>query len=116
MIIKNSLYVYKGYVESVYDGDTARITLDLGCNIRLYNEPIRIFGIDAPEMRGEFKEAGKLSRDFLREQILHKEVFVRTVKDKKGKYGRLLGHIYTIDGNAVDAMMVGADHAVFKKY
>ena len=53
-----------------------------------------MFGIDAPEMRGSEREAGIVSRDWLRERILGKEIIIKTQKDKQGKYGRWLGEIY----------------------
>jgi len=45
-------------------------------------------------MKGEERVAGKASRDYLREQILGKEVFIHTFKDRRGKYGRYLAEIW----------------------
>lgn len=88
------LYHYRAYVNSVYDGDTITVEIDLGFNIVARNEKIRLFGINAPEMRGSEKEEGKKSRDYLRSLILGKEIILETKKDKKGKYGRYLGTIW----------------------
>lgn len=87
-------YVYKAFVTDVYDGDTITVNIDLGFEIWLKDQKIRLANIDAPEVRGENKLQGIKSRDRLRELILNKEVVVETIKDKKGKYGRWLGNIY----------------------
>ena len=55
---------------------------------------IRLYGINTPELRGEDRDIGIYVRDELRKKILHKHVFLKTIKDKTGKYGRFLGKIY----------------------
>ncbi len=117
--MREKLYFYKARVVSVYDGDTCRMDIDLGMNIWIRNEPIRLYRINAPELRGDERPQGLASRDYLRELILDREVFLQTVKDKKGKYGRYLGEIWLqIDGQYqnVNDMMVAAGHAVYKDY
>ena len=52
-----------------------------------------------PEVRGESREEGLISRDRLREKILGKEIYLKTIKDKKGKYGRYLGIVYLGEEN-----------------
>jgi micrococcal nuclease len=88
-------YCYIAEVNSVYDGDTVTCDIDLGFGIVLHKQKIRLFGINAPEMRGSDKPEGTKSRDFLREMILNKKVKLYTIKDAKGKYGRWLGVLYT---------------------
>ncbi len=117
--MREKLYFYKAKVVSVYDGDTCRMDIDLGMNLWLRNEPIRLYRINAPEIRGEARPQGLAARDYLRELILDRDVFLQTVKDKKGKYGRYLGEIWLqIDGQYrnVNDMMVAAGHAVYKDY
>ena len=67
----------------------------------MHNESLRLFGINAPEMRGDEKAAGTVSRDRLREWIDKKEVVIRTIADKKGKYGRYLAEIWAQDAAGV---------------
>ena len=86
-------YCYRAYITSVYDGDTVTCNIDLGFGIIINKQKIRIFGIDAPEMRGEDRDDGIIIRDKLRELILDKWIQLYTIKDKKGKYGRWLGII-----------------------
>ena len=44
--------------------------------------------------RGPEKAEGMISRNWLRERILNKDIILQTIKDKTGKYGRLLGIIW----------------------
>ena len=90
-------YLYKGYVDSIYDGDSCAIILDLGFGITK-KVKIRLAHINTPELRGEERPEGIIARDYLRGLILHKDVIVETIKDRKGKYGRWLGEIFIDDG------------------
>jgi len=108
------MYTYKAKIIKVYDGDTVTAQIDLGFNMT-FTEPLRILRIDAPEVRGEEKEAGKFSRDRLRELVLGKEVTIKTRKDKKGKYGRYLAEVY-IEGVNVSDWLVENNLAIYKEY
>lgn len=87
-------YVYDAFVTSVYDGDTITANIDLGFGVELKKQKIRLIGIDTPEVRGEEREQGLVSRDRLRHLILDKHIILQTTRDKKGKYGRWLGAIW----------------------
>jgi micrococcal nuclease len=93
----NNLYNYKAIVVSVYDGDSITLDIDLGFNIWMRNQKVRLYGIDTPEIRGEERNEGLIARDRLRELILNKEVILTSYKDKSGKYGRWLGTIFLKD-------------------
>jgi micrococcal nuclease len=113
------LYEYLAEVIDVYDGDTIRANIDLGFKVWVFDERIRLTGIDAPEMRGETLEAARRSRDFLREQILNKTVMLRTTQDKQEKYGRYLAEVFTWDEametwESVNQMLV--DHGFAELY
>lgn len=92
-------YVYKATVDSIYDGDTMTCTIDCGFGVHLAKQKVRLFGINTPEVRGSEKEEGKKSRDAVREKVLGKDILLKTIKDKKGKYGRYLGIIYIQEGD-----------------
>ncbi len=99
---------------AIYDGDTLRITADLGFGIWADLGPCRMLGINAPEVRGATREAGLVSRDWLRTKMAGAETFtIRTFQDKRGKYGRWLV-VITLDGEteSVNQQMVNAGHAV----
>lgn len=105
--MKKDKYIYDAYVTAVYDGDTITVDIDLGLDIFLKNQKIRLFGIDAPEVRGKDKDAGIYVRDWLRLFILDKHIVINTIKDSKGKYGRYLGTIFTDDSkNSINDEMI----------
>jgi len=92
------LYHYKASVLEIYDADTIRVEIDLGFGLKWRGSDgrgvqIRLFGLDAPEMKGPEREKGIISRDYLRNLILGKEVTLKTVKDSSEKWGRYLGVI-----------------------
>lgn len=93
------MYEYKVLeVLSIYDGDTMKVVLDLGFGISS-RQTLRLYGIDTPEMRGEEREQGIVSRDWLRQKIgeaqeNNVDIIIKSTKDKKGKYGRLLASVF----------------------
>jgi len=93
------MYTYRvKEIVKIYDGDTIQVILDLGFGIYKH-ETIRLLGIDTPELRGDEYESGIISRDYLRERLylayeMNKEIFIKTTKDKQGKYGRYLGVVF----------------------
>jgi micrococcal nuclease len=113
------LYHYTAQVQSVYDGDTCRVDIDLGLGIWIRNEKLRLVRINAPEVTGNEKAAGLASRDFLRDLIDGQEIIIETVKDKRGKYGRYLAEIWIEqDGGWINVndLLVIAGHAVYQEY
>lgn len=108
------MYEYKAdmsnfKVTDAYDGDTVKLVLDLGFSVKM-KMTLRLAGIDTPELRGDEREAGLVSRNWLREQLLIArdediDVIVKTSKDKTGKYGRMLATIY-IDGLNINETLV----------
>jgi len=115
-----SLYHYKAFVASVYDGDTITVDIDLGLHVTMKKEKIRLARINAPELRGKEREEGIKSRDFLRERVLKKEIYLETIKDRKGKYGRYLGEIWLRGENGkyfnVNDELVEKGFAEYKEY
>lgn len=86
------LYYYRAKVVSVYDADTVRLSIDLGFEVALGSIPVRLLGIDAPELG---TVGGKLARDYLRLLLpVGREVIINTDKDKTEKYGRYLAVLY----------------------
>ena len=102
-------------VTKIVDGDTIDVTLDMGFDI-LYQQRVRLFGIDTPESRTrdlEEKKYGLLSKYFLKAELsLGKKITVKTYKgDETGKFGRILGDIW-IDGKSVNQKMCDKGYAV----
>lgn len=106
-------FIYNAIVSSIYDGDTLRVDIDCGFNVWLHNEPLRLYGLDAPELRQPEREEGLAARNWLREQIpVGTEILIETLKDKKEKYGRYLAIIYKKDGTNINELMVNLGYAV----
>ena len=108
------MYEYKAIIRRVVDGDTVDITLDLGFDI-LYNNRIRLHGIDTPESRTrdlEEKKLGLAAKDRVKELCpVGSTVTVKTTKDGRGKFGRILGEIFVGDVS-VNKLLVEEGHAV----
>ncbi len=117
--VADALYVYRSTVTSVYDGDTCTVTLDAGWSWMWTGQKIRLWGINAPEVRGPERPKGLKSRDYLRGLILGKDVLIRSYLDRKGRYGRALGCVFVpIDGEwvNVNALMVRRRYAKRNTY
>lgn len=86
------MYEYAAEIIKVIDGDTVDVDIDLGLDVHR-RERIRIMGVDAPEINAAGPE-GEAARDWLRKYLLPGDiVIIRTVKDRKEKYGRYLASI-----------------------
>ncbi|MEK9748212.1 MAG: thermonuclease family protein [Pseudomonadales bacterium] len=97
------MYRYKAIITRVVDGDTVDVDLDLGFDIWLRNQRIRLYGIDTPESRTrdlEEKKFGMLSKKFVEKYCpIGSEIIVQTHKDDaRGKFGRILGELIVEDG------------------
>ena len=104
------LYQYEAVITEVYDGDTVTADIDLGFSFTHNDQKLRLFGIDAPEVRGDERPEGLEARDALRDRILGEEVTICSIKDEKGKYGRYLARIYH-EGTFINAWLVFQDLA-----
>jgi len=85
-----------GKVVKVYDGDTITVATPLD-NTRapIYCFPVRLRGIDSPEIRGktpEEKAAATKSRDALAAKIMNQMVFLQNIDMEK--YGRVLADVF----------------------
>ena len=79
-------------VVKVIDADTIRVELDLGFHMR-YICTARLYGINAPEVRGPERDKGKAATECLKELIEGAQLWCRTLpnpKKQQGKYGRWL--------------------------
>ena len=112
------MYEYKCIVVKVVDGDTVDVDIDLGFGVWMRKQRIRMYGIDAPESRTSNrleKPYGIASKKFLIGMLDDKELILKTHKDAKGKYGRILGEIWrTTDfaDQSINEYMIEKHHAV----
>jgi len=101
------MYEYNCEVTRIVDGDTVDVIIDLGFDIS-YKSRVRLYGIDTPESRTRDKDEkvrGLMSKQYLVDELSKGQVVIKTYKDKKGKFGRVLGEMYVADRN-INLMMV----------
>tara|TARA_R100000458_G_scaffold59336_1_gene69595 strand:- start:245 stop:670 length:426 start_codon:yes stop_codon:yes gene_type:complete len=108
------MYEYGCSIDRVVDGDTVDVTIDLGFKI-FHKARVRLYGIDTPESRTrdlDEKARGLLSKNFILDKLKDaKKIIIRTKKDAKGKFGRVLGEI-VIDELNVNQLLVDKNLAV----
>jgi micrococcal nuclease len=95
------MYEYKCEVDRVVDGDTVDVIIDCGFSI-FHKARVRMYGIDTPESRTRDKDEkarGLMSKNFLVDMLGKSDVMIKTKKDKKGKFGRILGELHVDDTN-----------------
>jgi len=112
------MYEYSCKINKVLDGDTVDINLDLGFNIVLVNQRVRMAGVDTPESRtanAEEKIRGLLSKKKLTEKLSSsKWCKIRTLKSDNNddKFGRILGIFILEDGTKVNDWLIKNNYAV----
>ena len=110
------MYEYSATIRRWVDGDTVDVTLDLGFDI-LYNNRIRLYGINTPESRTrdlEEKERGLAAKDRVKELCpVGSSVTLKTTKDGRGKFGRILGEIFVPGAvQSINQLLVEEGHAL----
>jgi len=89
------IHTYKAYVDKVVDGDTLRVSLDLGFKVR-HKEILRLAKINAPE-RGT--SGGTKATEFVK-KVLSKVEFVVIKTNKIDIYGRYVANIFFLEGES----------------
>lgn len=91
------MYEYRATIRRWVDGDTVDLDIDLGFGIVYANQRVRLFGINAFESRTrdlQEKQKGLAAKDFVQRMAPNgSQVILRSHKDGKGKFGRILGEI-----------------------
>ena len=105
------MFEYNFKLLRVVDGDTVDVDIDLGFGIWMRKQRIRLMGIDTPESRTrdlEEKKFGLLAKEKLI-QLMANSTVIKTFKDEKGKFGRILGdfEVYYYDrwGSVVEVLI-----------
>lgn len=103
------MYEYRCRIIRVVDGDTVHADIDLGFDSHQLMT-LRLAGINAPELP---TLEGVAARQWLVDRLTAAgwQVIIRTLKDRREKYGRYLATLY-IEGVDVNEAMVAAGHAV----
>ena len=101
------MYEYRCNIVKIIDGDTVDVDIDLGFGVWMTNERVRLYGIDTPESRTrdlEEKKYGLLAKSFVLKYLPEGSCqTLVTVKDKAGKFGRVLGKFKVELGEAAVA-------------
>tara|TARA_R110000850_G_scaffold62013_1_gene141517 strand:- start:813 stop:1253 length:441 start_codon:yes stop_codon:yes gene_type:complete len=118
------MYEYRATIVKIIDGDTVDVDIDLGFNVVLKDERVRIAGIDTPESRTrdlEEKKFGLAAKARVKE-LLGKTCVLKTQinkngEDMKGKFGRILGDFNVYDSTTdswklLTSILISEGHAV----
>ena len=112
------MFEYKCNLVKVVDGDTVDVDIDLGFGVWLRKQRIRLYGIDTPESRTRDKVEkvyGLAAKDFLSKMLSTGEMSIKTHKDAKGKFGRILRELFmktSVGELSVNQSLVENSHAV----
>ena len=101
------MYEYKAIIRKIVDGDTCDVDIDLGFDVWLRDQRIRLHGIDTPECRTRNKREkahGLLAKEYVQKALVVGRTYVLTTKEK-GKFGRFLGEFKTGKG-AITKLLV----------
>ena len=90
------IWKFKGYIKRIVDGDTIVVDLDLGLDVWLRDQYVRLDGLNTPETRGKEKELGKVAKEYVESLLpVGSEVEILSEKyDPHGKYGRIIGYVF----------------------
>lgn len=90
-----------------YDGDTITVTIPNTHPLFGKNIPVRVFGVDAPEIKTKDKcekEAGRMAKNLVTSLLKNaKNIEIRNVK--RDKYFRVLGEVYSDGINIKDVLI-----------
>ena len=110
--MSNKPYYYNCHLVKVIDGDTIDVDIDLGFEVVLSKQRVRLAGIDTPESRTRNlaeKALGLKAKDRLIELCGEK---LQLLSLGSGKYGRILGIPHTEEGQDICELLKTEGHAV----
>jgi micrococcal nuclease len=108
------MYEYQAMILRIVDGDTVHAEVDLGMDVYI-NVVLRLAHINAPELN---TPEGRAAKSALMTELGWVStggpmtVTIKTIKDRKEKYGRYLAEIYLEDGTYVNQYMIDSGNAV----
>ncbi len=109
------MYEYSCKIDRVVDGDTVDVDIDLGFDVWMLKQRIRLYGVDTPESRTRDKVEkvfGNLAKEFVEKRLpVGSKQVLRTKLDGKGKFGRILGE-FVIDERTINRLLIESNNAV----
>lgn len=99
-ITSENLYIYRGTIVDIVDGDTVNIEVDLGFSVKI-KERFRLLGslggINTPELHDknpDIRAAANLAKSRVEQLIpIGSSVLIKTEKDKQDGFRRYLAQI-----------------------
>lgn len=95
------MYTYNVIIKKIIDGDTVNVDVDLGFDVWMLGQSVRLFGIDTPETRTSDlveKRFGLMAKEFVEAAMPVNSVQqMVSVKMQRGKFGRILGEFIVND-------------------
>lgn len=99
----------------VIDGDTIKADIDLGFNIWMHDQTIRLAGIDTPELKSKdplCAAAALLAKKRVVELVNDKPIRITSQHKKRDKFGRVLATIVSHDDVDVNQTLLSERLAV----
>ena len=110
------MYEYNCKVVRVIDGDTVDVDIDLGFDVWLTKQRIRLFGVDTPESRTRDmveKKFGILAKNFVKGRlpVASMQVLRTRLDDSRGKFGRILGE-FVMEDTTLNQLLIITNNGV----
>ena len=102
-------------VTSIYDADTFRVNIEGWPAIIGNHVPIRVLGVDAPELRGkcEFEKVAARKAKQHTVALLRSAKVIKLTNMKRGKYFRILSNVL-VDGKSLADSLIS--HGLARSY
>lgn len=86
---------YEAKVNRIIDGDTFDVDINLGFDLTIKNQRIRLLGVNTPETKGDLKEYGLYVKSIVEKMlIVDSTVIIETLYDtKRDSFGRVLAYV-----------------------
>jgi micrococcal nuclease len=92
------MYTYQCNTIRVIDGNTVDAIIDLGFNVTI-RQRIKLYGANVQDIRSlnEAEKAKAVASKNRLTELLSNEFICETILNKRGKAGRIMGNLYTVD-------------------
>jgi micrococcal nuclease len=110
-----ALWRYRANAVRVIDGDTIVMDIDLGFRIMILSEPVRLAGINTPELVGTDAARARQAKEFVEAWLSDDPtLYVQTqLAHEREKYGRILATVHRQnDPVSLNDRLLDADLAV----
>jgi micrococcal nuclease len=110
------MYEYNCKVVRIIDGDTVDVDIDLGFDVWLMKQRIRLFGVDTPESRTRDmveKKFGIMAKNFVKGRlpVASMQVLRTRLDDSRGKFGRILGE-FVMEDTTLNQLLIISNNGV----